>query len=117
MLDEVQEDEHRLLGREDVPVVAKSGVPGTRRSRCGVGTLGNGTAWRKARVIEDADHALVHSHGAILAEILRDVLREVELGRVDQAGSGAAGVRSSRIGRWTSAEKAPTATPTHQTAV
>ncbi|KPP86203.1 MAG: putative hydrolases or acyltransferases (alpha/beta hydrolase superfamily) [Rhodobacteraceae bacterium HLUCCA08] len=78
MLDEVQEDEHRLLGREDVPVVAIWGARDKEIPLRALGTLAQWNRLAKSEVIEDADHALVHSHGAILAEILRDVLREVD---------------------------------------
>lgn len=76
MLDEVQEDEHRLLSREGVPVVAIWGAKDREIPLRALGTLAQWNRIAKSEVIESADHAVLHSHGSTVAGILRDVLRE-----------------------------------------
>ncbi len=76
MLAEVQEEEHRKLGREDVPVVA---IWGENDQVIPISALGVLAQWnREARqeVVEGADHALPYTHDDQLIEALRLTLRD-----------------------------------------
>lgn len=78
MLDEIQEDEHRLIGREGIPVVAIWGETDRVIPLRGLGTL---TQWNRLvrnEVVPGAGHTLPWTHGRAVAEILRDVLREAD---------------------------------------
>lgn len=76
MLADVQEDAHRTIGREGVPVV---GIWAERDDVIPLKSLGTMTQWNRAvrqEVIPKADHAVGYTHSAEVVEILRDVLRE-----------------------------------------
>jgi pimeloyl-ACP methyl ester carboxylesterase len=76
MLKELQEDEHRKLGREDVPVVA---IWGENDKIIPISALGILAQWnREARqeVVEGADHSLPYTHDGPLIEALRTALRD-----------------------------------------
>ncbi|PUB15574.1 alpha/beta fold hydrolase [Yoonia sediminilitoris] len=76
MLSEVHEAEHRMLGREDVPVIA---VWGDQDQVIPISALGVLAQWnRSARqeVVEGADHALPYTHVNKLIEAIRSALRD-----------------------------------------
>ncbi len=76
MLAEIQEEEHRKLGREDVPIVA---IWGENDQVIPISALGLLAQWnREARqeVVEGADHALPYTHDDQLIEALRLALRD-----------------------------------------
>ncbi|NBD30960.1 MAG: alpha/beta fold hydrolase [Alphaproteobacteria bacterium] len=78
MLDEVQEDEHRLLGREGVPVV---GIWGEKDDVIPLSSLGTLTQWNRSvrqDVVEGAGHDLCYTHSEQVVDLLADILRELD---------------------------------------
>lgn len=76
MLAEVQEEEHRQLGRKGIPVIA---IWAENDSIIPLTSLGKLAEWnRTARheVVEHADHGLPYTHGRELIEALRNALRD-----------------------------------------
>ena len=76
MLAEVQEEEHRQLGRKGIPVIA---IWAENDSIIPLTSLGKLAEWnRTARheVVEHADHGLPYTHGRELIEALRSALRD-----------------------------------------
>jgi pimeloyl-ACP methyl ester carboxylesterase len=77
MLDEVQEDEHRLLGREGVPVV---GIWGEKDQVIPLSSLGMLTQWNRSvrqEVVQGAGHQMPYTHSDEVVDVLADILREV----------------------------------------
>jgi pimeloyl-ACP methyl ester carboxylesterase len=77
MLDEVQEDEHRLLGREGVPVV---GIWGEKDQVIPLSSLGMLTQWNRSvrqEVVQGAGHQMPYTHSDEVVGVLADILREV----------------------------------------
>ncbi len=75
MLAEVQEEEHRKLGRKGIPVIA---IWAENDSIIPLTSLGKLAEWnRTARheVVAHADHGLPYTHGRELIEALRSALR------------------------------------------
>ena len=76
MLAEIQEAEHRRLGREDVPVIA---IWAERDQVIPISALGVLAQWNRAarqEVVEEAEHALPYSHDEQLITALRTALRD-----------------------------------------
>lgn len=76
MLNDVQEDAHRAIGRQDIPVI---GIWAEKDEIIPLKSLGTMTQWNRAvrqEVIADADHRVGFTHSAKITEVLRDVLRE-----------------------------------------
>jgi len=76
MLSEIQEEDHRLLGHEDVPVVA---IWGEKDKAVPISSLGTLAKWNRAarqEVVEGADHGMPYTHDAAVIEALRSALRE-----------------------------------------
>jgi pimeloyl-ACP methyl ester carboxylesterase len=76
MLAEVQEAEHRKLGREDVPVV---GIWGEEDQTIPLSALGTLTQWNRLvrqETIPGAGHGLPYTHSTRIAAILAEILRE-----------------------------------------
>lgn len=76
ILSEVQEAEHRKLGREDVPVVA---IWAENDQVIPISALGVLAQWNRAarqEVVEGADHALPYTHDEHLFEALRTAMRD-----------------------------------------
>ena len=76
MLADVQEDAHRIIGREGVPVI---GIWAERDEVIPLKSLGTLTQWNRSvrqEVIPEADHRVGCTHSAEVVEVLRDVLRE-----------------------------------------
>jgi pimeloyl-ACP methyl ester carboxylesterase len=75
MLSEVQEDEHRQLGRQGMPVTA---IWARDDRTIPITALGRLAEWnRKAHqeVVVQADHALPYTHGPQLFDALREAMR------------------------------------------
>jgi pimeloyl-ACP methyl ester carboxylesterase len=76
MLNDVQEEAHRTIGREDVPVV---GIWAEKDEVIPLKSLGTLTQWNRIsrqEVIPEADHRVGFTHSAQIVDVLRDVLRE-----------------------------------------
>jgi len=76
IMTEVQEAEHRAIGRTDIPVIAIWGEMDRVVPLTGLGQL---TAWNRAvrqEVVKGAGHDLPALHGVEVVDILREVLRE-----------------------------------------
>lgn len=76
MLADMQEDAHRIIGREGVPTV---GIWAEKDGVIPLKSLGTMTQWNRAvrqEVIPHADHAVGYTHSAQVIDVLRDVLRE-----------------------------------------
>lgn len=76
MLEEVQEEAHRAIGREGIPVV---GIWAEKDEIIPLSSLGTLTQWNRAvrqEVIEGADHRMPYTHANEIGDVLRDILRE-----------------------------------------
>lgn len=76
MLADVQEDAHRAIGRQSIPVV---GIWAEKDEIIPLRSLGTMTQWNRAvrqEVIQGADHDVALTHSAQVIDVLRDVLRE-----------------------------------------
>ena len=76
MLNDVQEDAHRKIGREDVPVL---GIWAEKDEVIPLKSLGTLTQWNRncrQEVIPNADHRVGFTHSTQIVEILRDALRD-----------------------------------------
>ncbi|MCF2871721.1 alpha/beta hydrolase [Octadecabacter sp. G9-8] len=76
MLSDMQEDAHRAIGREGVPVV---GIWAEKDEMIPLKSLGTTTQWNRSlrqEVIQDADHDVGFTHSKDVIDVLRDVLRE-----------------------------------------
>lgn len=76
MLSEVQEDAHRAIGREGVPVV---GVWAEKDEVIPLKSLGTLTQWNRnsfQEVISDADHRVGFTHSEQIVDVLREALRD-----------------------------------------
>ena len=76
MLADMQEEAHRTIGRDGVPVV---GIWAEKDEVIPLKSLGMITQWNRAvrqEVIPGADHDVGFTHSADVTNILRDVLRE-----------------------------------------
>ncbi|WP_342077940.1 alpha/beta fold hydrolase [Yoonia sp. SS1-5] len=76
ILSEIQEAEHRKLGREDVPVVA---IWAERDEVIPISALGRLAQWNRGarqEVVDGAEHGLPYTHADQLIEALRQTLRE-----------------------------------------
>lgn len=76
MLQVAQEEEHRTIGREGIPVV---GIWAEKDDIIPLKSLGTLTQWNRntrQEVIEGADHRVAYTHSAEVVAVLRDVLRE-----------------------------------------
>ncbi len=76
MLADFQEDHHRTIGREGIPVI---GIWAERDEVIPLKSLGTLTQWNRSvrqEVIPDADHRVGFTHAAQIVKVLRDVLRE-----------------------------------------
>ena len=76
ILSEVQEAEHRQLGRKGIPVIAiwARNDPVIPLQACGLLADWNRNA--RQEMVDDADHALPYSHGEQLTKALRNALRD-----------------------------------------
>jgi pimeloyl-ACP methyl ester carboxylesterase len=76
MLNDFQEDQHRTIGREGIPVI---GIWAERDEVIPLKSLGTLTQWNRSvrqEVISEADHRVGYTHAAQVVKVLRDVLRE-----------------------------------------
>lgn len=76
MLSDVQEEAHRKIGREDIPVV---GIWAEKDEVIPLKSLGTMTQWNRSvrqEVIQEADHRIGFTHTSEVITVLRDVLRE-----------------------------------------
>lgn len=76
MLAETHEAEHRLLAREDVPVVALWADQDQVIPISALGVLAQWNRTARQEVVEGADHALPYSHVDKLIDALRTALRD-----------------------------------------
>lgn len=78
MLDEVQEDDHRRIGREGIPVV---GIWAEKDEVIPLSSLGTLTQWNRAvrqEVVEGAGHQMPYTHSDDIGTYLSDILRETD---------------------------------------
>ncbi|MEN8841042.1 MAG: alpha/beta hydrolase [Octadecabacter sp.] len=76
MLNDVQEDAHRTIGREGVPVV---GIWAEKDEVIPLKSLGTLTQWNRnshQEVIHDADHRVGFTHSEQVVDVLREALRD-----------------------------------------
>lgn len=76
MLADRQEQEHRKIGREDIPVVA---IWAEKDEIIPLKSLGTLTQWNRSvrqEVVQGADHRFAYTHSEEIAVLLRDILRE-----------------------------------------
>ena len=76
MLDDTQEEVHRTIGRNGIPVV---GIWGEKDDIIPLRSLGQLTQWNRnvrQEVIEGAGHALAYTHSDEVVDVLGDILRE-----------------------------------------
>jgi pimeloyl-ACP methyl ester carboxylesterase len=76
MLADFQEDQHRTIGRDGIPVI---GIWAEHDDVIPLKSLGTLTQWNRSvrqEVISEADHRLGYTHAAQVVKVLRDVLRE-----------------------------------------
>ncbi len=76
ILADVQEEAHRIIGREGIPVI---GIWAEKDEVIPLKSLGTLTQWNRSvrqEVIPDADHRVGYTHSAEVVEVLREVLRE-----------------------------------------
>lgn len=78
MLSEVQEADHRALGRAGVPVVAIWGEADTVIPLRALGILAQWNRAARQETVPGAGHGLPYTHGTQVAEIIRGILRERE---------------------------------------
>jgi pimeloyl-ACP methyl ester carboxylesterase len=76
LLADRQAEEHRRIGREDVPVVAIWAEADAIIPISGLGTLAQWNRNARQEVVPGAGHGMVYTHANALLEVLRDVLRE-----------------------------------------
>lgn len=76
LLSDIQRDEHRALGVQDIPVVAIWAQNDTVIPIAGLGTLAQWNRAARQEVIDGAGHGLVYTHASKVLAVLRDVLRE-----------------------------------------
>ncbi len=76
ILSETMEAEHRKIGHDDIPTVALWGDQDTVIPLAALGTLTQWNRLVRQEVVKGADHWLPMTHGAEVAETLRDILRE-----------------------------------------
>jgi len=78
MLRHGQEDDHRLIGREGVPVI---GIWAEKDEVIPLSSLGTLTQWNRAvlqEVVSGADHRVPFTHASEVGRLLAAVLREVK---------------------------------------
>jgi pimeloyl-ACP methyl ester carboxylesterase len=76
MLNDFQEDQHRTIGRDGIPVI---GIWAEHDDVIPLKSLGTLTQWNRSvrqEVISEADHRVGYTHAAQVVKVLRDVLRE-----------------------------------------
>jgi pimeloyl-ACP methyl ester carboxylesterase len=76
MLADFQEDQHRTIGRDGIPVI---GIWAEHNDVIPLKSLGTLTQWNRSvrqEVISEADHRVGYTHAAQVVKVLRDVLRE-----------------------------------------
>lgn len=76
LLADVQEDAHRSIGRDGVPVV---GIWGEKDDVIPLKSLGTLTQWNRSvrqEVVSNADHSIAFTHSADVVDVLQMVLRE-----------------------------------------
>ena len=76
MLDDLQEEAHKMIGREGVPVV---GIWAEKDEVIPLKSLGTLTQWNRnsrQEVIPDADHRVGFTHSEEIVDVLRDALRD-----------------------------------------
>ncbi|MCX7302303.1 MAG: alpha/beta hydrolase [Rhodobacterales bacterium] len=76
LLNDHQEEEHRKISRDDIPVIAIWGDQDKVIPMRAVGVLSSWNRQTVQEVIPGAGHGLPYTHGTAIAEILRNVLRE-----------------------------------------
>ena len=81
MLAERQEEDHRRIGHDDLPVIAIWGRNDAIIPVRGVGTLAQWNRNAAQEVVDGAGHGLVHTHPDEVTDLLRDVLAETRAGR------------------------------------
>lgn len=75
MLEQIQEQQHRSISRDGIPVIA---IWGDQDSVIPISALGTLTQWNRTahhEVVKGAGHALPYSHGPEVMEVLRTMLR------------------------------------------
>lgn len=75
MLEAVQENEHRSISRDGIPVIA---IWGEQDSVIPISSVGKMAQWNRMahqEVVQGAGHALPYSHGSQVTSFLRDMLR------------------------------------------
>lgn len=76
MLSDIQEDAHRTIGRESVPVI---GIWAEKDKVIPLKSLGTMTQWNRSirqEVVSGADHDLAYANSREVIEVLAEVLRE-----------------------------------------
>ena len=76
ILNDFQEDQHRTIGRDGIPVI---GIWAEHDDVIPLKSLGTLTQWNRSvrqEVISEADHRVGYTHAAQVVKVLRDVLRE-----------------------------------------
>jgi pimeloyl-ACP methyl ester carboxylesterase len=76
ILNDFQEDQHRTIGRDGIPVI---GIWAERDEVIPLKSLGTLTQWNRSvrqEVISEADHRVGYTHAAQVVKVLRDVLHE-----------------------------------------
>jgi len=76
MLADMQEDAHRKIGREGIPVI---GIWAEKDEVIPLKSLGTLTQWNRSvrqEVIAEADHRVGFTHSAQIVKVLQEVLRE-----------------------------------------
>jgi pimeloyl-ACP methyl ester carboxylesterase len=76
ILNDLQETEHRKITHDDIPVIS---IWGEQDTVIPLRALGRLSVWNRRaaqETIKGAGHSLPHTHGTVIAELLRSVLRE-----------------------------------------
>ncbi|MFK7939314.1 MAG: alpha/beta fold hydrolase [Roseovarius sp.] len=76
ILDDIQEDEHRDIGREDIQVLAIWGRDDEVIPITGMGKLAEWNRTARHEVIEDAGHGLAYTHTNEVMHAMRDLMRD-----------------------------------------
>jgi pimeloyl-ACP methyl ester carboxylesterase len=76
MLTEVQQEEHRQLGRKGIPVVAIWAQDDSIIPLTALGKLAEWNRTARHEVVEHADHGMPYTHSRESIEALRDTLRD-----------------------------------------
>ena len=76
ILSQTQEEDHRALGRADVPVFAIWGEGDTVIAIRGLGLLATWNRATRQESLPDAGHGLIHTHAPQILDLLRAMLRE-----------------------------------------